>query len=265
MLVFVKLGGSLITDKNQACSARGVVISRLAQEVSQALQDDPALQIILGHGSGSFGHPPAKKYQTRSGVHSAEEWRSFIEVRRQADALHRIVMDELWQIGLNAISFPLSAVAITKNHAVVQWDTAPLHNALDHSLLPVVFGDVVFDLEIGGTILSTEEILAFLCLHLPIQRILIVGIEQGIWKQADSPANIYPVFTPALFHAQNAGISGSRSPDVTGGMRSKVEVLFSIINRNPAIQASIFSGKEEGNLYQALRGAEVGTVLKDHQ
>jgi isopentenyl phosphate kinase len=263
MLIFVKLGGSLITNKNQVGSARHPVIARLAQELKQALGKDPKLRIILGHGSGSFGHPPAKKYQTRLGVHSEEDWRGFIEVRSQADALHRIMMDELWKAGLPAISFPPSAAAVTCDHDEVFWDTEPLKNALQHALLPVVFGDVVFDTQIGGTILSTEEILRHLCLHLPIQKILIASIEKGVWKDARDPQDIYTILTPDSFvtHSENIGRSGA--PDVTGGMRSKVEILFSILRQNPSIQVSIFSGEEKDNLFNALSGKKVGTILMD--
>ena len=262
MLTFVKLGGSLITDKNQVSTARQTVIARLAQELKQALSSDPDLQIILGHGSGSFGHPPAKKYQTRKGVHTEEEWRGFLEVRRQADALHRIVMDEFGQAGLEVVSFPPSAVAITRQHNEIQWELTSLKNALEHALIPVVFGDVVFDEKIGGTILSTEEILAYLCSHLPIERVLIAGIEEGVWKSADQPTDIYPELTPEIFKTYFTEIRNSNATDVTGGMRSKVEILLSILENHPSMQISIFSGVKPNSLLNALRGGKTGTILR---
>jgi len=263
MLTFVKLGGSLITDKTQVSTARQAVIARLAQEIKQALSADPDLQIILGHGSGSFGHPPAKKFKTRDGVRSAEEWQGFLEVRQQADALHRIVMDELAQAGLRVVSFPPSAVAVAHHHDEIQWDLTPMKNALQHALIPVVFGDVVFDEEIGGTILSTEEILAYLCRHLPIERVLIAGIETGVWKSADQPADIYSVLTPELFKTDISNIKNSIATDVTGGMRSKVEILLSILKEHPSIEVSIFCGAESNNLLNALRGENIGTTLRN--
>lgn len=40
------------------------------------------------------------------------------------------------------------------------WDTQyeGIKLAIEHDLVPVVYGDVVFDLELGGTILSTEDL-----------------------------------------------------------------------------------------------------------
>ena len=60
-LVFLKLGGSLITDKNTPRTARIEVLQRVGIEIKSALEQDSSLQILLGHGSGSFGHFSGKK------------------------------------------------------------------------------------------------------------------------------------------------------------------------------------------------------------
>jgi len=67
-LVFCKLGGSIITDKRHTSTARPDVIERLAREIAQAVKDRPALRLLLGHGSGSFGHVVAKKYHVHQGI-----------------------------------------------------------------------------------------------------------------------------------------------------------------------------------------------------
>ena len=71
-LVFLKLGGSLITEKSREATARKDVITRLAAELADIHRSNPNLRLLLGHGSGSFGHVPAKKYNTRTGVHTPE-------------------------------------------------------------------------------------------------------------------------------------------------------------------------------------------------
>ena len=67
-LVFLKLGGSLITDKTQAYTARLDKLADLATQIAHSLQTHPDLRLVLGHGSGSFGHTAAKKYRTRDGL-----------------------------------------------------------------------------------------------------------------------------------------------------------------------------------------------------
>ena len=79
-LTFIKLGGSLITDKTRPYTPRLDVLQLLAYEILDAQRATPGLPIVLGHGSGSFGHTAAKKHGTRQGVASPEGWQGFNEV-----------------------------------------------------------------------------------------------------------------------------------------------------------------------------------------
>ena len=72
-LIFLKLGGSLLTDKTSEETLRPDVLDRLASEICQALALDRCIPLLLGHGSGSFGHVAAAKHGTRKGVSSAAE------------------------------------------------------------------------------------------------------------------------------------------------------------------------------------------------
>jgi hypothetical protein len=62
---FLKLGVSLVTDKTRAYTARHERLARLASEVRQALDAAPDLRLVVGHGSGSFGHWAARPHGTR--------------------------------------------------------------------------------------------------------------------------------------------------------------------------------------------------------
>jgi len=68
--VFLKLGGSLLTDKTQSEAVRLHVVRRMAKEIADAMARKPQLRLIIGHGSGSFGHVAAARYGTRLGVKS---------------------------------------------------------------------------------------------------------------------------------------------------------------------------------------------------
>ena len=62
-LILLKLGGSLITDKTKPYTANIPVIKRLAREIHEA-REEKDINLIVGHGGGSFPHVSAKKYQT---------------------------------------------------------------------------------------------------------------------------------------------------------------------------------------------------------
>ncbi len=260
MLQFLKLGGSLITDKNQVRSFKTDVIRRLADEIHQSLEPGD-FQLLLGHGSGSFGHIAAKKYQTRHGVRTREEWLGFVEVWRQARDLNNLVLESIRQANLPAIGFPPSAFIQSHDGVPKSWNIHSIQSALAAGLIPVVNGDVIFDSQKGGTIFSTEDV--FLCLTREIipDRILLCGLEEGVWL--DYPACTQLQRRIDLNNADEilTSISGSAGIDVTGGMVEKVRLMVQLIRKHPNLQALIFSGMEPGNLYRALRGEEIGTVI----
>lgn len=262
-IIFLKLGGSLITDKTQPYTPRLDVLARLAAEIADARRATPSLSLVLGHGSGSFGHTAAKKHGTREGVTSAEEWQGFTEVWWQASELNRYVMQALTEAGIPALALaPVSAV-LARDGRVARWDLEPLKRALAAKLLPVIYGDVIFDEVRGGTILSTEDLFEYLAVELQPKRILLAGLEEAVW--ADFPANTQRIerITAASFESLRASVGGSHGADVTGGMQSKVIQMLELAQRVPGLQAHIFSSEIPGNLSRALRGENLGTIVSN--
>lgn len=260
-LVLLKLGGSLITDKDIPYTPRLDKLKELALEIKTVLDSNPELLLILGHGSGSFGHVAAKKHGTRDGVQTPEQWKGFAEVRFQAAELNRFVMESLFNAGVPAISFPPSSSMVSDDRKVIHHNILAIRKALNVHLLPVVYGDVAFDEKRGGTILSTEDVFTFLVDQFSPSRILLAGIEAGVW--ADFPARTKLVKQIQLsdYEKMRTSIGGSASTDVTGGMKAKVEEMLALIQRTNNLTAQIFSAEEHGFLERALRGENVGTLL----
>ncbi len=260
-LKFLKLGGSLITDKTRPHTPRPETLARLAHEIAAAQAADPGLRLVLGHGSGSFGHVPARRYGTRQGVHSAADWRGFVDVWSEAAALNRLVMDALAAAGLPALPFPPSAAALAQAGKLAEWHTAPLESALQAGLLPVVYGDVVFDAAWGGTILSTEDLFDALARRLRPQQVLLAGLEAGVWADYPRCTRLVERITPATLDEVVPALHGSAAADVTGGMASKVRQSLDLAQAIPGLQVLIFSGQAPGIVQQALSGEVVGTQI----
>jgi isopentenyl phosphate kinase len=266
-IVFVKLGGSLITDKTQPMTPRLGVIQRLSDEIRQAMAAVPNLQLLIGHGSGSFGHAVANQYQTQSGGKSQDYWRGFSEVWAAARDLNQIVISALLRSGLPVITFPPSASIITRNTHILSWDTSPIQAALAHDLVPVVYGDVIFDTILGGSILSTEAVFQYLAGEIHPHAVLLVGLDHGVYQDPDHPAEIISHITPRNINTVLPALSASQSVDVTGGMLSKVQLMLSLVQNNPSLTVRIFSGLEPGNLYQALtaENTPIGTLISHEE
>ena len=249
----------MIPDKGQAETPRLDVLARLAQEIAEARSQQPEMRLLLGHGSGSFGHPMAAQHGTRAGAHTPEEWRGFQQVWWTAHRLHRLVLDALLQSGAPAISFPPSSHALCEGGELIQLATEPLTRALEAGLLPVTQGDVAFDRRWGATIVSTEQIMSHLARLLRPARVLLAGAEQGVY--ARFPATGEPM--QELRDGDLAGLSigGAAEADVTGGMADKVAWGLRLAAELPGTEVRIFSGAVAGNIRAALEGAPLGTRI----
>jgi len=254
-LVFVKLGGSVITDKAQPQTARSQVISQLAGEIAVALAGGPDLRLVLGHGSGSFGHPLAQRYGTHLGVHSPADWRGFAEVAAVAAQLNRLVTDAFLAAGVPAWSMQPSASARSRDGELLSLEIGPIEEALAHGLAPLVYGDVALDEVRGGTIISTEQIFAYLARRLHPARLIMVGEVDGVFESdplRDPGARPIPEITGQNWAQVRAFLSGSHATDVTGGMLSKVEEMVALARELPGLTVHLLSGLRPGALESAL-------------
>jgi len=257
-LIFLKLGGSLITDKTGVEQVRADVLARLADEIGAVWQ--ARLPLVLGHGSGSFGHVAGAQYGTRQGVDTPAQWWGFAQVSAAAARLNRLVVEALLEAGVPALTIQPSASARCRDGSITDLASHTVENALAAGLLPVIYGDVAFDEGRGGTIISTEEVMDYLVQTLRPSWLLLAGETEGVYDEA---GKLIPAITPANFEAIRPALGGSRGTDVTGGMASKVEAMLHLVQAQSGLTIRIFSGLEPGNLQQLLLNPDqaIGTRI----
>jgi isopentenyl phosphate kinase len=252
MLIFLKLGGSLITDKRIAGHFHAETVQRAAREIAAARRADPELQLVIGHGSGSFGHVAAQKYGTANGVHTAEDWRGFAEVATAARALNALVMETLHAADLPVFGVQPSASAECHNGELRTLALTPIKAALHHGLVPVIYGDVALDKVRGAAIVSTEALFFYLAEYLHPARILLLGETEGVY---DAAGKITPRITPRTLEHFADVLGGSHGTDVTGGMAGKVRTMTALVERHPHLQICICGGTQPRQLTRCLTAA----------
>ena len=266
MLHFIKLGGSLITDKNRPLTPRPRVIQRLADEIAAAARTHPERRYLLSHGSGSYGHVVGKRYHTREGVAGAEGWRGFAETGHIAAQLNRLVMAALLRAGLPAISFPPSSLTTCVDGDIIDLHVAPIVRALASGLIPVVYGDVAFDETRGGVIVSTEQVLTALVPDLRPGLLTLVGLVDGIFDadpMRDTAAQRISHLTTSQLPGLASALGGSHGIDVTGGMADKIMNMAAILDLHPQLRIHLLSGEMPGRLLHHLLDPDLplGTTL----
>jgi isopentenyl phosphate kinase len=262
-LTFLKLGGSAITDKTREATARADVIARIAREISHARDANPTQALVLGHGSGSFGHFAAKKY----GFGETSNWRAYAETGAAAARLNRLVNDILLAQGVPVVSMQPSASAVCRNGELVVLAAEPIQTALSHGLVPLVYGDVAFDETLGMAITSTEMEFAYLAPILKPTHIFLAGIVKGVYTAdplQDPSAKLIPEITPATYPQIEKQLKGSHGVDMTGGMLTKVKTMLALVQHEPEVEVHLVSALEEGVIERALSQADFGggTVIR---
>ena len=266
-VVLLKLGGGLITDKGRPDTARPEVIRRLAGEIAAPLRGPdaarPAPRLILGHGSGSFGHAAAARLGVHEGLGPGSGREAgagpagVSRVQERAAALHRQVVEALLAEGATPFSVAPSSALVAAGGRPVRFEAEPLLLALAAGLLPVVYGDVVMDREQGCAIASTEAV--FLALAEELGR-RGVGVARALWAGATDGLlgpdgrRLDEVRLDAAGEAL-AAAGAAAATDVTGGMRLRLEAALELARRG--VPSLVFDGSVPGRLAAALRGEPV--------
>jgi isopentenyl phosphate kinase len=249
MLIFLKLGGSLITDKSVPETPRLDALHSIAKQIKQALAAQPELRLLIGHGSGSYGHVAALQYQTHRGVSTPDQWRGFAKVAIAAARLNNLVVEALDQAGVPVFRVQPSASAVAGGGNLINMASEPIQAALQSGLVPLVFGDVAFDRRQGGAIISTEGVFAYLAQQLHPQRMLLAGDYEGV---RDSEGKVVAEITRKSLVMLASALGGSAHADVTGGMASKVESMIALCELIPGLTVRIFSGEEPEAFFRIL-------------
>lgn len=249
MTILIKLGGSLITDKTKAKSFRPERVRRLARQVVRLRDHSQQFRLIIGHGSGSFGHFEAQKYRTADGVQTDRDLQGFVRVGAVAAELSLLVQSEFHAAGLPTMRFQPSSTIVASDKQIKSFDSRALALALDKQLIPLIHGDIALDENIGGTIVSTEALFAHLVGKLRAQLIILLGETAGV---LDRNGELIPRITPSSLADVRSALAGSHGVDVTGGMLQKVETMVALVRDHPSLAVIIADGRRDNVLYDLL-------------
>lgn len=255
-LILVKFGGSIITDKNTPYKARRDVIRALAKELKKVTK----ASIVLAHGVGSFAHTSAAKYGGKKGYVS--KW-GVAKVARDAMEINRVVMDILIEEGIPAVSLRPMSMIITSAGKLKNNLFEIVEETLDQGLMPVIYGDVIWDKKWKSTIYSGETTLNEIGIYLSkkgfrVDKIIQVGETNGVY---DNKGKTIPSINKKNWKNIEQYVFSSKRADVTGGMKHKIESALDIAGKG--IETWITNGVVPREFNHALRGKIIhGTIIQ---
>lgn len=260
-LIFVKLGGAAITHKDREKAENKKVIEQIAKELSQVYKDK---QLLVGHGGGSFPHPVAAKHKVQEGI-KACGLQGFAETQNAARELNHIIVSTLIKHKVPAIPIQTSACTEASNGEIKEMHMELIDEFLTLGLMPVVYGDVVFDEIKGCTIVSTEMIFKYLTIKLKPSKIIVGTDVDGVFTQdpKQGKSTLIKEITHTNFNSVMKTLKKTepKVSDVTGGMAHKVQELYNLSKLN--INVEIINLMKENYLKRAILGESgLGTIIR---
>jgi len=256
----LKLGGSVITDKEKPLTPNLQAIERLADEISRA----NVSSLLLVHGGGSFGHPVAERYGISEGYVDSSQILGFSATHLAMTLLNSWVMEALISHNIPAVEIHPSSCLVTKAGRINNMELKPLKKMLKMGFAPVLYGDAILDSEKGFTILSGDQLVSSLAIKLGAKRIIMGADVDGLYTadpKIDSSAQLIDHVTLEELKSLEHKIEGSKATDVTGGMLGKMREVTLAIEHN--IETVIVNATKSGRVYKALKGEKViGTIIE---
>ncbi len=250
-MIVLKLGGSVVTDKDRAETLDGEALDRAADAVADALADPGeslAEGLVVVHGGGSFGHHNASEHgvSTTAGTHDPA---AVQDIHGAMTTLNAFVRSRLLERDVPAVPVHPFSAGHRDADGELHLPTEQVRTLLEEEFVPVLHGDVIAHANEGATIVSGDELVAELARALEADRIGLCSTVPGVLDADDQ------VVERIESYGTVADVLGeSESTDVTGGMAAKVRALLEL-----EANASIF-GLEE--LEGFLEGEESGTTIE---
>lgn len=245
--ILLKIGGSIITDKTKE------IPLFLKEKVKQIIKQLPKKNIIIIHGAGSFGHPLAKKYNLSNGLKQETQKIPIAKTQNQVNQLNNLICQIL--IEENIPAYPFLANWIMKNKEIHNANTQPILEILKKGLVPVLYGSMAPDLELGTSVLSGDDILLTLAKEIPNSKVIFTTDVEGVYDK--DPQTKDAKLLKKVTKETKLILSESKGIDVTKGMLGKVNKILA-----SKIKAQIINGKNPENIKKTINKDEnIGTLV----
>ncbi|SEO68411.1 isopentenyl phosphate kinase [Halogranum amylolyticum] len=248
MTTILKLGGSVITDKDRRETVDVPALEAAATAVASAIDtESPVDDLVVVHGGGSYGHYHAEEHgvSTTDGTHDA---RAALAIHDAMKRLNGHVLDAFGQRDVPALPVHPLSVGARDAEGDLSFSLDSVRTMLAEGFVPVLHGDGVAHAGEGVTVVSGDELVVRLAEGLDADRVGLCSTVPGV---LDTNDEVVPEIRE--FGDVAAALGGSDSTDVTGGMAAKVRALLAL-----GAPAHIFGPDE---LEAFLAGDAPGTCI----
>jgi len=245
-MILIKLGGSIITDKQKPLTPNLSAINKIANQLKKVREP-----IIVVHGGGSFGHYWSVIYDmhTKPAKYSKK---GIAVVKNSMVELNEIILNSFLKHGLNPYCLPPTDFMFGDKPDLKK--VKEIAKIAKDGLVPISYGDVLWYGKNKFYILSGDRIMRILAKILKPRLVIFVLNVDGVYSDMKTKKLLYEI------KGQETSISEVRI-DVTGGMNRKITESIMISKRG--IDVFLVNGNKPERIVSAIKGKNFeGTLFR---
>ena len=246
-MILIKLGGSIITNKEKPLSARRKAIDSILNQIKRIREP-----MILVHGGGSYGHYWSVKYDMHTKP-AKYDMRGVSIVKNSMIDLNKIILDSAVKNRINAYCLP--PTDFMNGNKPIKNKILTINEIAKSGLTPITYGDALWIGQKKSYILSGDVIMTMIGKILKPRLSIFVLDVDGVYSNTKSKKLIRD------FKKEKPIISKNKI-DVTGGMTRKIteatnmsksglKVFFVNGNKPKRILDAVSGKKFEGTIFRS--------------
>lgn len=261
-MIILKIGGSILTNKDAVSEVDTKSLKRIASEIKSSL-DNSFKELIIVHGAGSFGHPPAKKYKIGEKFDESvypQKRIGFCETQNAVKKLNMYICEAFIDEGLPVVAIPASSFMRATNKRITDGNLDSFKRYLEKGFIPVIYGDVVLDDELEICVISGDQLIQYLAKNLNPDMVVLGTDVDGVYNKNPKTHDDAIFFDKFSSLDDLDTLEGTTNVDVTGGMVGKIKELLYLADLG--IESKIINAEVEDNVFKVLENEKVkGTVI----
>ena len=245
-MILIKLGGSIITNKQKPLSPRRKTINSILKEIGKIKEP-----VIIVHGGGSYGHYWSVKYDMHTKPAKTNP-KGVAIVKNSMVELNKIILDSAVKNRIN--SYCLPPTDFMNGNKAIKSKILTINDISKSGLTPITFGDALWFGQKKSYILSGDVIMTTIGKILKPRLSLFVLDVDGVYSDLKTKRLIHD------FKKEKPEIKNNKM-DVTGGMTRKITEannmakaglkIFFVNGNKPKRITDAVSGKRfEGTLFR---------------
>jgi len=245
-MILIKLGGSIITNKQKPLSPRRKTIDKILKEIGKIKEP-----VIIVHGGGSYGHYWSVKYDMHTKPAKTSP-KGVAIVKNSMVELNKIILDSA--VKNRITSYCLPPTDFMNGNKAIKSKILTINDISKSGLTPITFGDALWFGQKKSYILSGDVIMTTIGKILKPRLSLFVLDVDGVYSDLKTKRLIHD------FKKEKPEIKNNKM-DVTGGMTRKIteannmakaglKIFFVNGNKPKRITDAVSGNRFEGTIFR---------------